>query len=78
MRRPYHRRRAPRHYPRSQPPSTLDGQRFILALAVVGLFAATYLAALALPEGPVARQALPIVAQQLTLVVGYYFGKRDR
>ena len=57
--------------------TTLDRQRFLLALTVVALFVAAYATALLLPEGPAAR-LLPIAAQQLALVLGYYFGHRDR
>ena len=52
--------------------------QFCVAMAVIIMFAAVCLGSLFAPDTRTFDRLLPFVAPQLTLVLHYYFGQRER
>ena len=76
MRRHTRNHRTPAYRPKRH--HTLQAARYRLALAVTALFACVCLGALLIPDNALFDRLLPFVAPPLTLVLNYYFGRRER
>jgi hypothetical protein len=62
---------------RSTPPS-IESTRHWLAIVVALLAVGLYIAVLLAPDSARIERLLPLVTQPLALVLGYYFGRKER
>ncbi len=74
------RRRQSRHsyVRRSQQRHALQATRYRLAVAVMALFACACIGLILAPSNSLLEKLLPFAAAPLTLVLNYYFGRRER